>query len=631
MKKNFKFLSVQIYLLFFCSVIYAQVPKFSAEDSLLIKKLTGYAEHYEKINNKMEASKMIDKIAFTYWKNDEKQKAQKLYLKSLENYKSLGEKSKEASTLTNLALIESDLRDFSKSIKYLEESIKLFAELKLDEHLSSNFKNLGIVYYKMKDFNSAIYNYFKAISAASGINDKKSINECYTLIAEAYKALGDNEKAKFYTEQVTENNSKTTLPADKKTSNKTNEKNNTTKNQTITDNSNKNNPENNKIKNNTKENTNTKNSTSENYNTNTGGNQTSENNPTENESLQENKQNSENTYNDIVNNTQENTKNTELTNIEKEQNLILDKKTEDIEKSKDDKVKNRKPKNTGFFIAAGILTALVIITFLIRTVYIASKNKKATTIKNKKENIIKIETQIATEIIPEPVNKTVVTVSETEKNYFSFIEAETALNQALPKSFISMYENSFESSFFAANIINGKTRIVLTQNNGNKLSVETKNQINNFFETNKQTEPEDILKSFKETIKTVNTDNFDYSMGICVIDKKRKKLRFAGANISFVVLQNNILKSINKNNESISNLKKNKFSGTSIDFENTYRFYMYNNEVSQAVKNTDNKFTDTTDLLKAVYRKSIAEQKKILSDIVVKENNKQALLIGFAV
>ena len=124
-----------------------------------------------------------------------------------ENYTDL------ASIYNNKARIHTFRRSYSTAIEFLEKAIRIFQNPENQDKslllkLSTAYLNLGIIYYEMRDFDSALENL--EISARLKLNNNLPLTELTFLnLAKTYAQTGNSDKAEeYFTRSLTTMNSK---------------------------------------------------------------------------------------------------------------------------------------------------------------------------------------------------------------------------------------------------------------------------------------------------------------------------------------------------------------------------------------------------------------------------------------
>ena len=160
-----------------------KITKRKESDSLRNVYLTKIALNYLRINDSIgfrEANResillaisMNDSIttANNYWdlgrfysKNNVKDSAYYSYSKAEKIYASLGKKSYNGSMLLNMAIIQSDLRDYTGSEVTTIRAIELFKPLKKYKQLYKCYYNLGIIYNELEEYDRSLIYHNKAL------------------------------------------------------------------------------------------------------------------------------------------------------------------------------------------------------------------------------------------------------------------------------------------------------------------------------------------------------------------------------------------------------------------------------------------------------------------------------------
>lgn len=199
MSKYFFLFFISIFL-FFCQNLFSQEGlELSRKDSADVEKLiTGYL-HYDEIGNLKESTNCLNAIADIYWKRNQSTNAIEYFLKSLERNKKLESENAIAMISNNLALIYSDIGEYSKSEEFFRQTLKYRRTQKTQiESLTSCLINLSNVLLKTGKYDEAASVIMEAVEQSKSANDMERLQSCYGTLAEIYVKKGDKQKEKEY-------------------------------------------------------------------------------------------------------------------------------------------------------------------------------------------------------------------------------------------------------------------------------------------------------------------------------------------------------------------------------------------------------------------------------------------------
>jgi serine phosphatase RsbU (regulator of sigma subunit) len=155
----------------------------------------------EKNNYKIHLATVYDNLSLFYrsvMKNDKK--ALEYSRKDLAMMKELGNKVGYATALVNAGNIYYDEDSTRQALQYYLESVDFFNDLKLNASIADVENNIGSAYTDLKEYNKAIEYYQKALSVYQDMNNKYGIAMCYGNMGNVYNMKGDAENGVKYSE-----------------------------------------------------------------------------------------------------------------------------------------------------------------------------------------------------------------------------------------------------------------------------------------------------------------------------------------------------------------------------------------------------------------------------------------------
>ncbi|MDY7394349.1 tetratricopeptide repeat protein [Aureibaculum sp. 2210JD6-5] len=161
-------------------------------------------------------------IANNYWdlgrfysKNNVKDSAYYSYSKAEKIYESLGKKYYGGLMLLNMAIIQSDLRDYTGSEVTTFRAIELLKPLDKYKYLYSAYNNLGIVFNELEEYDKALFYHNKALEYQAKIegentfksNTLNNVGVVYKNDNQHYKAIKSYNEA-LNTQSLKQQNTK---------------------------------------------------------------------------------------------------------------------------------------------------------------------------------------------------------------------------------------------------------------------------------------------------------------------------------------------------------------------------------------------------------------------------------------
>ena len=157
-----------------------------ANQGVSISKKSGF--------KKGEASS-INVLGEIHYRKGEFKEAEIEFNKALAIYESIQNSSGVAETKNHLGTVFYKRGDNEIAIKKFMEALQVFEDLKDPEGLTATYINIGLVYDNLKDFKNALEFYRKAIDYAKETRDENAIASCYNNMGGVYTDLKQNDMA----------------------------------------------------------------------------------------------------------------------------------------------------------------------------------------------------------------------------------------------------------------------------------------------------------------------------------------------------------------------------------------------------------------------------------------------------
>jgi tetratricopeptide (TPR) repeat protein len=156
---------------------------------------------YEKLNLRNRMAETANNLAVSYIEEGKFDKAETYYLKALAGFRSLQDQGNEGNVLINLSSLYFKQKKRGDALVTINKAIDLFSEIEDYVGLVHSHSIRGDLYYDMGDTQQAISEYLVCEQLNQHIHIRDvQINNLQSL-AEAYKRMGDFEKALTMTEK----------------------------------------------------------------------------------------------------------------------------------------------------------------------------------------------------------------------------------------------------------------------------------------------------------------------------------------------------------------------------------------------------------------------------------------------
>ncbi len=127
------------------------------------------------------------------------ERAEEVFLRSIEVLNQIGDDRNIASTYNNLGNLSNLRTEYVEAIKYYKNSLKASEELKDNKLISASLNNIGSVYRKLGNYSRAISYFERGLSISESENDSISMVASYSNVGNIYLSISDNDNAlKYY-------------------------------------------------------------------------------------------------------------------------------------------------------------------------------------------------------------------------------------------------------------------------------------------------------------------------------------------------------------------------------------------------------------------------------------------------
>lgn len=157
---------------------------------------------YKEIGNFRGIPYALHNIGTNYLKSEDYENALKYNLLSLKEKEKIGHKQGMAYSLNNLGIIYRNQSKYNEALDYLNRSLSLFEDIGDKIGISFTTVNIGTISNNLGKHNIAIKNCKEGLEMSSTINAILEQMEACECLYEAYKTLGNDNKALEYHEQM---------------------------------------------------------------------------------------------------------------------------------------------------------------------------------------------------------------------------------------------------------------------------------------------------------------------------------------------------------------------------------------------------------------------------------------------
>ena len=149
-------------------------------------------EIYEELGNKSGIATALANIGSIYDYQSDYPKALEYILRSLEIYEELGDKKGIADALSNIGIIYDNQSDYPKALKYYMRSLEIREELEDKRGIATSLNNIGLIYMNQSDYSKALEYLLRSLEIKEEIGDKSGIASAVGNIGFLYFTLSQD-------------------------------------------------------------------------------------------------------------------------------------------------------------------------------------------------------------------------------------------------------------------------------------------------------------------------------------------------------------------------------------------------------------------------------------------------------
>jgi len=179
LKPDFFSTKLELVLLTFALVFAIEISAQNTKEDSLLQVIEITNDASVKLKTFLQLARTKD---FSYF-----EKSVKYYTKALEFET---DKYNGAAILDTIGLYNWQLGNYKEGLKYFNESLILFEELKDSLWLGRLYNNIAVVNYGLGNRNEALNNYQKGLKIREAINDKRGLTNIYNNIGIIYQDWG---------------------------------------------------------------------------------------------------------------------------------------------------------------------------------------------------------------------------------------------------------------------------------------------------------------------------------------------------------------------------------------------------------------------------------------------------------
>jgi class 3 adenylate cyclase/Tfp pilus assembly protein PilF len=156
----------------------------------------------EEFGDKQGMGIVLNNMGSIYTKQRNYLKALEVYERSLKLSEETGSKDGMADTYNNIGMVYADQGEYSNALEYYERSLKLAEELKNRRTIANELRSIGAIHLARNNFQEAASQCQKSLKLSEEIGVLEFQKDACSCLYNAYKGLGNGNKALEYHEQM---------------------------------------------------------------------------------------------------------------------------------------------------------------------------------------------------------------------------------------------------------------------------------------------------------------------------------------------------------------------------------------------------------------------------------------------
>ncbi len=152
----------------------------------------------EEIDDQEGVASALNNIGYIYYSQDDYSNALDYYSQSLKIREEIEDQQGIATSLVNIGEIYSAQDDYIKALDFYSRSVKIFEEIDNQQGVATVLNNFGYIYRNQSDYANALDYYSQSLKIKEEIGDQQGIAMSLNNIGNIYKITGDYQQAIAY-------------------------------------------------------------------------------------------------------------------------------------------------------------------------------------------------------------------------------------------------------------------------------------------------------------------------------------------------------------------------------------------------------------------------------------------------
>jgi len=172
----------------------------SRQDSANVNKFLRASLQQDSLGHLRESCDYLNRTALIFWEHNHFNEAIKYYSKSIEGNEKLRNENALAMIHSNLALIYTDLGDYDAALNYFRKTLAVRKANKERVGTISALINMSVVLNNLNRYGESSKLLTEALDIAREMNDEKQMCSCYGMLSQTCDKAGDTKKSLHYFE-----------------------------------------------------------------------------------------------------------------------------------------------------------------------------------------------------------------------------------------------------------------------------------------------------------------------------------------------------------------------------------------------------------------------------------------------
>jgi serine phosphatase RsbU (regulator of sigma subunit) len=194
-----KIISLIILGVFFISLCFSQtLQNLSEQEKTQILRLNEMAETFIQQGDPIQGAQSYTQIAKIYWTVGRLNEAIDYYLRAVEYFMQKNKNIEVRNIYTNIAVIYTDLEELEFALEYFQKSLEIRKKIGDKSEIAAGLIDIAYIMQILRYNDDAIKNIQEALVLATEENNEQLILDCYQLLALNYEQAGNIKKSKEF-------------------------------------------------------------------------------------------------------------------------------------------------------------------------------------------------------------------------------------------------------------------------------------------------------------------------------------------------------------------------------------------------------------------------------------------------